>query len=292
MKDLKAIIGLEIHVTLNTHTKLFSRASQKPCAKPNTRVGYFDGGIPGAFPLLNKSALEKALTFGLFTRSTLCKTLQFDQKMFFFPDNPKGFQITQYHHPLFTHGFFFSKSQKKNFALEKIILEEDLASLSSLPGKTGIDYNTSGDAILEITTSKELLTIHEVILFLEDLSKTLEILEISRSPFRWDLNVSLNAHPPAPYFVEIKNLRALSCCAKALDQGLCFLEKLQENLDNCYAFTAIYDLAQHAIVKTIPKIPQEQYLYCQDPTLSATFFDKKLVDPVEKKLEKLRKVLF
>ena len=292
MKDVKALIGLEIHVTLNTHSKLFSRASQRPCAKPNTRVGYFDGGIPGAFPLLNKSALEKALTFGLFTRSTLCKTLQFDQKMFFFPDNPKGFQITQYHHPLFTHGFFFSKSQKRNFPLEKILLEEDSASLSSLHGKTGIDHNTSGDAILEITTSKELLTIQEVIVFLEDLSKTLEVLEISSSSFRLDLNLSLNALHPTPYFVEIKNLRSLLCCAKAFSQGLCFLEKLQENLDNCYAFSAIYDPIKHLIVKTIPKIPKEQYLYFQDPTLSATVLDQQLVDHVEEKLEKLRKVLF
>lgn len=294
MSQLKPRIGLEIHVKLSTTSKLFSRAFQENSFLPNTRVGFYDGGIPGCFPLLNQTALEKALIFGLFVKAKPAAMITFDKKMFFFPDSPKGYQLTQFKNPLLTHGFFYSPSLGKNIPIEKILLEEDLATLTDLEGKTGIDLNTSGDALMEITTSADFTSINEVLNFLDDLQKCLQALDLTRQEPRVDVNLSIEQQVKALpcYFVEIKNIKARSCFEKAYNQGLKFLQELSSSNSTPPSYIAIYDEEKNIFRKTFPKQKKEDFLYLQDSSFPLNRLNPDLIKKIEEKIINARKTLF
>jgi aspartyl-tRNA(Asn)/glutamyl-tRNA(Gln) amidotransferase subunit B len=282
------VIGLEIHAKLNTKTKLFSRASQQESSLPNSRVGFYDGAIPGSFPLINYQALEKALLFGLYTQATLASLLTFDKQLFFFTDTPKGYKLTQHKNPLFTFGRFYSSGLGHTVALEKILLEEDSATLIDLQGKTGIDLNTSGDAILEIATTPKFTCIDKALVFLEDVQKTLVTLDISSTPLKVDLNLSFPSKVKGlkSTLLEIKNLPS-TAIKKGYHEGLIHLKHLE---DNHQPFIALYDYTQERIVKTVPK--KIKYLYLQDVNIPLARFDSTFVKKIEEKLENLRKNLY
>ncbi len=286
------MIGLEIHAKLNTKTKLFSRASQQDSSLPNSRVGFYDGAIPGSFPLINQQAVEKALLFGLYTQATLASLLTFDKQLFFFPDTPKGYKLTQHKNPLFTLGRFYSAGLGRAVALEKILLEEDSATLVDLQGKTGINLNTSGDAIMEISTAPEFTSIDKAVIFLEDLQKTLKSLEITHQPLKVDLNVSAKQEVKAlpSYFIEIKNLSQGTDIKKAYHQGCLLLDELKEQKKQPYAYIALYDKKRDLIAKTLPK--HQDFLYLQDASIPLARFDSTFLKKIEEKLENLRKGLF
>jgi aspartyl-tRNA(Asn)/glutamyl-tRNA(Gln) amidotransferase subunit B len=282
------VIGLEIHAKLNTKTKLFSRASHQDSSLPNNRVGFYDAAIPGSFPLINQKALEKALLFGLYTQAKLASFLTFDKQLFFFPDTPKGYKLTQHKNPLFTHGYFYAPGLELTVNLDKIVLEEDSASLVDLQNKTGIDLNTCGDAILEIATAPEFTSIDKVLIFLEDVQKTLVALNISSSPLRVDLNLSYSSKVKGlkSTLLEIKNLQS-AAIKNAYHEGLIHLKHLE---DNHQSYIALFDNTRARIVKTLPK--KVEYFYLQDASIPLARFDSTFVKKIEEKLENLRKSLF
>lgn len=148
------VIGLEIHVQLLTRTKLFSHAPNRFGAEPNTLITEVDTGQPGALPVLNKEAVKLAVQFGLAINGQIALVSSFDRKSYFYPDSPRNFQITQFHHPIIKGGTVVCDvdGQTKRFAVNRAHIEDDTGMLKHFTSFAGVDYNRAGAALIEIVS--------------------------------------------------------------------------------------------------------------------------------------------
>ena len=236
----ETVIGLEVHVELKTKAKLWCGCSTQFGTEPNTQVCPVCLGLPGGLPLLNKKAVEFALTTGLALNCVLADHCRFDRKHYFYPDLPKGYQITQFYQPIGREGWLeveFADGPRR-VRIKEIHLEEEAGRTYHLPsGPDGVassllDYNRSGIPLLEIVTAPELSSPAEARIFLEVLKAVLECLEVSdakmeEGSFRCDANLSVRR--PGEKLgkrVELKNLNSF----RAIEAGLVYEEKRQREL--------------------------------------------------------------
>ena len=177
------VIGLEIHVQLNTKTKLFCPCPNKSLGKPNTRVCPVCMGLPGTLPVPNKAALKLAAHFGKAINSKINNTIQFERKNYFYPDLPKGYQTSQFKSPICEGGefSFYLNGLKKSININRAHLEEDAGKLVHFKEKkfTGIDLNRCGVPLLEIVTEPVLTSPKEARIFLSELKRMLIFIGIS-----------------------------------------------------------------------------------------------------------------
>lgn len=236
----ETVIGLEVHVELKTKAKLWCGCSTQFGAEPNTQVCPVCLGLPGGLPVLNRKAVELALTTGLALNCVLTADCRFDRKHYFYPDLPKGYQITQFYHPIGREGWLeveFADGPRR-VRIKEIHLEEEAGRTYHLPaGQDGgaaslLDYNRSGIPLLEIVTAPELSSPAEARLFLEELKAVLECLEVSdakmeEGSFRCDANLSVRRPGEAlGKRVELKNLNSF----RALEAALAYEEERQREL--------------------------------------------------------------
>ena len=201
MSAYETVIGLEIHVQLATRSKLFSAASTRFGAAPNTQACPVDLGLPGALPVLNAGAVRMAVTFGLAIGAEISRRCTFDRKNYFYPDLPKGYQISQMAQPIVGRGsldYRLPDGSERQLTIHHAHLEEDAGkSIHTLfPGQSGIDLNRAGTPLLEIVTEPELRSAAEAVAFLKRLHALVRYLGISdgnmnEGSFRCDVNVSL-----------------------------------------------------------------------------------------------------
>lgn len=270
------LIGLEIHVQLDVSRKLFTPTFCKKNEAANFEIGAFDAGYPGSFARLNLQALNHAVFLGFYCQARLASSLEFDRKHFFFPDNPKGYQITQIHRPLFTKGFFYSPSCACKIPLEKILLEEAMATLYDLTNATGIDMNTSGDALIEITTAPCFKTSKDAALCVQDLQSFLFKAKLTQEPLRIDLNISLGS-----YLLEIKNLHTWECFDEATKQGLVYLQKLKSASTSHRLHTGIFDPTKRRLLKTFPKLDANKVLSIPEPDVGPFLLDPLIFSKIQ-----------
>ncbi|NLC53120.1 MAG: Asp-tRNA(Asn)/Glu-tRNA(Gln) amidotransferase subunit GatB [Firmicutes bacterium] len=236
----ETVIGLEVHVELKTKAKLWCGCSTQFGAEPNTQVCPVCLGLPGGLPILNKKAVELALTTGLALNCVLAEDCRFDRKHYFYPDLPKGYQITQFYQPIGREGWLeveFADGPRR-VRIKEIHLEEEAGRTYHLPpGPDGVaasllDYNRSGIPLLEIVTAPELSSPEQARVFLEELKAVLECLEVSdakmeEGSFRCDANLSVRR--PGEELgkrVELKNLNSF----RAIEAGLVYEEGRQRAL--------------------------------------------------------------
>ena len=152
--DWLPTIGLEVHVQLNTKTKLFSRAPNRYGDEPNTNVGIADTGQPGSLPCINGEAVKKAILFGLATHADIQLVSKFDRKSYFYPDNPRNFQITQFEHPIMKGGYIEADvdGALKRFEIHHAHIEDDTGMLKHFTSFSGIDYNRAGAPLIEVVS--------------------------------------------------------------------------------------------------------------------------------------------
>ena len=232
--NLKPIIGLEIHLELNTESKLFCSCPNKvQDVSPNVNICPICMGHPGVLPVLNKKAMEKVLLLGLALRGEVAENFWFDRKNYFYPDLPKGYQISQYYCPLIIGGYLNVKKQRIN--LEGIHIEEDTAKLlHSEKGCSLLDFNRAGVPLAEIVTKPNIESPLQARTFLQELQEIVRVLNISRAEMengqmRCDVNVSLrpeddekNLYPKT----EIKNLNSF----RAVEETIKYEIKRQTEL--------------------------------------------------------------
>ena len=229
--EFELIVCLEIHVELSTKSKMFCQCSADWFEKkPNTNVCPVCLGLPGALPVPNKMAIEKTLKLATALNCHINKYSKFDRKNYFYPDLPKGYQISQYDQPLALGGevkvaLFSLNIPDKSFQLTRIHLEEDTGKLMHKDKKTVIDFNRSGVPLMEIVTEPVFRSSSEVKLFLEELHATIRALSISdanmeKGSMRLEPNISLRpigTDKFLPYKVEVKNINSFNFVKKAID---------------------------------------------------------------------------
>jgi aspartyl-tRNA(Asn)/glutamyl-tRNA(Gln) amidotransferase subunit B len=243
------IIGLEIHIQLNTKTKLFCRCKNEYTPdEPNKNICPFCTGQPGALPVLNKIAVEKALLFGVAVGAVIPEHTRWDRKNYFYPDLPAGYQISQYDNPVTEKGFleFFIENKKTGeFSKSKVDLtrahlESDAGKSLHLEGKTLVDFNRSGTPLIEVVTEPQIRNSSEAMAFVAELQllvKTLGISEanMDKGQIRFDCNLSLQTQDQfdnnklPDYKVEIKNINSIRSLGRAIEYEIIRQAKLLDD---------------------------------------------------------------
>jgi len=219
------VIGLEIHVQLNTKTKLFSSAPNRFGDEPNTNITVVCTGQPGALPVLNREAVRKAVQFGLAVRADIALVSHFDRKSYFYPDSPRNFQITQYDQPLLRKGTIATDIEgvSKTFFINRAHLEDDAGMLKHFTHFTGVDYNRAGAPLIEIVSEPCMHSAKDASAYAQALRSLLIYLDVTdgnmeEGSLRIDVNISVrlkgekNLRPR----IEIKNMNSFHFLEQAI----------------------------------------------------------------------------
>ncbi|WP_422397248.1 Asp-tRNA(Asn)/Glu-tRNA(Gln) amidotransferase subunit GatB [Spiroplasma endosymbiont of Lonchoptera lutea] len=237
MMKLQPVIGIEIHIELKTKTKMFSNSPVTFASIPNSQVNEIDLGYPGSLPSINKQAVVLAIRACQALNMKINPVLSFDRKNYFYPDLPKGYQITQQNNPIGSNGklTIATNNMQQDILVTRLHLEEDTAKQIHLDNITLLDYNRAGIGLIEIVSEPVIYDVETAINYIETLRKTLLHLGVSNAKmsegsFRCDINISLRPIESKDFFkrVEVKNLNSLNNVKRAIE----FEIKRQTNLIN------------------------------------------------------------
>ena len=229
LNEWEPVIGLEIHVQLSTKSKLFSGASTNFGADPNTQACNIDLGLPGVLPVLNKEVLKMAVKFGLAINASINSPTSFARKNYFYPDLPKGYQISQLDNPIVEGGSIdvsISNGESKTIGITRAHLEEDAGKSlhEDYEGMTGVDLNRAGTPLLEIVSEPDLRSANEAVSYLKKIHSIVRYLEISdgnmaEGSMRCDANVSVRKKGETTLGTrtEIKNVNSFRFVEKAIN---------------------------------------------------------------------------
>ena len=298
MSEYHCFIGLELHAQLLTKTKMFCSCKNSFGEEANSLTCPVCLGLPGALPVVNKEAVVQALKFALATSCRINKISYFDRKNYFYPDLPKGYQITQFNRPLARSGFV-AIGQGKNIRLSEIHLEEDSARAVHnedyvKKGLSYLDFNRAGIPLLEIVTKPDIKGAQDTVKFLRNIIKILQYLKISNGKLqdgslRCDINISVaKAAEKLPHWkIEIKNLNSLNAIKKAI---ICEKERLISLIDKGEKLveeTRMWNQDCRCTKLLRKKEKHFDYRYFPDPDLPNLNFDDKFLNNIKKEIPEL-----
>ncbi|MSQ68521.1 MAG: Asp-tRNA(Asn)/Glu-tRNA(Gln) amidotransferase subunit GatB [Gammaproteobacteria bacterium] len=275
----ETVIGLEIHVQLATVSKIFSGAATRYGAQPNTQACAVDLGLPGVLPVLNARVVEMAITLGLALEARIAPVSFFARKNYFYPDLPKGYQISQYEDPIVEHGRLtirLGDGRDKEIRIRRAHLEEDAGKSvhDAFPGATGIDLNRTGTPLLEVVSEPDLSSSQEAALFMRKMHALVRYLGIcdgnmQEGSFRCDANVSVRRAGAAALGTraEIKNINSFRYVEKAIDYEVERQIDLLENGGKVVQETRLYDSDKDETRSMRGKEDAHDYRYFPDPDL-------------------------
>lgn len=292
-------IGLEIHAQLKTISKLFSGSSTRFGESPNTNTSYIDAGFPGTLPVLNIEAVNKAIAFAIATSATLNNYSYFERKNYFYPDLPKGYQITQNTLPIMSNGqinILLNDKTEKSIYIHHAHLEEDAGKLihDSLTNSTYIDLNRAGNPLLEIVTTPCLNSAEEAVTFLKEIHNLVKFLNIcdgnmQEGSFRCDVNISVRPVEQASLGtkVEIKNLNSFKFIEKAINYEIKRQQKLITNQQKISQETRLYCPETNKTFAMRTKEAATDYRYFKEPDLLPIEIDESVILHIKNNLPKL-----
>src|SRR4051812_7359015 len=271
------VIGLETHAQLTTATKIFSGASTAFGAPPNTQASAVDLALPGTLPVLNKGAVERAIRFGLAVGGKIAPRSVFARKNYFYPDLPKGYQISQYELPVISGGTvsFVVDGTEKSVRLTRAHLEEDAGKSlhEDFQGMTGIDLNRAGTPLLEIVSEPEMRSAAEAVAYARALHALVRWIGIcdgnmQEGSFRCDANVSVR-RPGEPLGTrcEIKNLNSFRFLEHAIRYEVRRQVELLEDGGKVVQETRLFDPDRGETRPMRSKEDAQDYRYFPDPDL-------------------------
>jgi aspartyl-tRNA(Asn)/glutamyl-tRNA(Gln) amidotransferase subunit B len=301
VRGYEVVIGFETHAQLSTASKIFSRAPTAFGAEPNTQACAVDLALPGTLPVMNKGAVERAIQFGLAVGSHVAEQSVFARKNYFYPDLPKGYQISQFEIPVVQGGSveFFLGDEKKSVRLVRAHLEEDAGKSlhEDFIGQSGIDLNRAGTPLLEIVTEPDMRSSAEAVAYAQELHKIVTWIGIcdgnmQEGSFRCDANVSVRK-PGAPLGTrrEIKNLNSFKFMQQAID----FEIRWQiEQIEDGYAIqqaTVLFDPDTGETRAMRTKEDAADYRYFPDPDLPPLVIGRDWVARVRSEMAELPRVM-
>jgi aspartyl-tRNA(Asn)/glutamyl-tRNA(Gln) amidotransferase subunit B len=293
----KSVIGLEIHAQLLTKTKLFCSCSTEYGDSPNTNVCPVCLGYPGALPVLNREAVRKAVRAAIALNCEIAEVSFFDRKNYFYPDLPKGYQITQFYKPFATNGYLTIEinGKKRKIGIERIHIEEDAGKSihDNNTGKTYIDFNRTGIPLIEIVTKPDIESAEEASEFLKRLRQILIYIGVNdgnleEGSLRCDANVSIHKPgTPLGTRVEIKNVNSFKFIQKAINYEIKNQKEIINSGEKIEYETKLFDSKQNKTFTMRTKEEMLDYRYFPEPDLLALEIDKKMVEEIKAELPEL-----
>lgn len=295
--NFETIIGLEVHVELKTNTKIFSPTPAHFGAEPNTNTNVIDWGYPGVLPVLNKQALEFGMKAALALNCTIAKETHFDRKNYFYPDNPKAYQISQFDQPIGYNGWIEIEvnGKKKKIRIERVHLEEDAGkNTHKTDGYSYVDLNRQGTPLIEIVSEADMRSPEEAYAYLDALRSIIQFTEVSdvkmeEGSMRCDANLSIRPFGQEKFGVktELKNLNSLSYVKK----GLAFEEVRQEKVllsgGVIQQETRRFDETTGETILMRVKEGASDYRYFPEPDLGPYVIDDEWIQRVKESLPAL-----
>jgi len=293
MSEWETVIGLEVHVQLATKSKIFSGASTLFGSAPNTQACNIDLGMPGVLPVLNEEVLKMAIKFGLSINANINSPTQFARKNYFYPDLPKGYQISQLDNPIVEGGgleITLKDGSKKKIRITRAHLEEDAGKSlhEDFEGLTGIDLNRAGTPLLEIVSEPDLSSPEEAVAYLKKIHSIIRYLEISdgnmaEGSMRCDANVSLRKKGSKELGTrtETKNVNSFKFVEKAIQHEIRRQMKVLESGKRVTQETRLYD---SQLDETRPMRSKEfanDYRYFPEPDLLPVILDEDFIKSVK-----------
>jgi aspartyl-tRNA(Asn)/glutamyl-tRNA(Gln) amidotransferase subunit B len=291
-KQYEAVIGLEVHVQLATNSKLFCADATTFGAAPNTQISPITMGHPGSLPKTNKKAVEYAIKMGLACDSTIVKENYFARKNYFYPDLPKGYQISQHTTPICAGGKIQIKvgDQKRYVQLNRIHVEEDAGkSIHDIdPTHTLIDLNRAGTPLIEIVTEPDLFSAEEAFAYVTEIRKLVQWLGIcdgnmEEGSLRCDANVSvrLKGEKKLGTRVEVKNLNSIRNVKKSIEYEIARLIKVLESGGIITQQTRSFDASNDTTFAIRDKEEANDYRYFPDPDLAPFVLSESYIDSIK-----------
>lgn len=291
----KVVIGLEVHCELKTVTKNFSASKNEYTSIPNIHVTPVDLGLPGILPVVNMEAVKKALKTAMALNCTNPDEVLFDRKNYYYPDLPKGYQITQVTKPMGKNGYLkvVMPDYEKDILIHQLHLEEDTASLDHYPAYSLIDYNRSGIPLIEIVTEPCISNALEAVKFLETLRDVFIYCEVSeadskKGQMRCDVNISLTDSDKLGTKVEMKNINSFSSVKAAIEYEIKRQNEVLDKGESIVQETRRFDEETMKTYSMREKVDAVDYKYFIEPNMPPVKLTKEFLDDIRKEIPRLQ----
>lgn len=297
--EWEVVIGLEIHAQLSTKSKIFSGAPTRFGAEPNTQACAIDLGLPGVLPVLNEAAVEMAIKFGLGANAEITRKSVFARKNYFYPDLPKGYQISQYELPVVGKGYvdvLLDDGTTKRINITRAHLEEDAGKSlhEDFQGMSGIDLNRAGTPLLEIVSEPEMRSAKEAVAYLKTIHSLVRYLNIcdgnmQEGSFRCDANVSVRPKGESKFGTraELKNINSFRFVERAINYEVERQIALIESGGKVVQETRLYDPNKNETRSMRSKEEANDYRYFPDPDLLPLIIKDELIEKVRQAMPEL-----
>ncbi|ABS20662.1 Asp-tRNA(Asn)/Glu-tRNA(Gln) amidotransferase subunit GatB [Bacillus cytotoxicus] len=295
--NFETIIGLEVHVELKTNSKIFSASPTEFGADPNTQTSVIDLGYPGVLPTLNKEAVNFAMKAAMALNCEIATETKFDRKNYFYPDNPKAYQISQFDKPIGQNGWIEIEvgGQKKRIGITRLHLEEDAGkSTHTGEGYSLVDYNRQGLPLIEIVSEPDMRTPEEAYAYLEKLKSIIQYTGVSdckmeEGSLRCDANISLRPVGQEKFGTkaELKNLNSFTYVQKGLEFEQARQEKELLSGGIIQQETRRYDEATKKTILMRVKEGSDDYRYFPEPDLVELYIDEEWKEQVRASIPEL-----
>ncbi len=294
----ETVIGLEVHTQLTTQSKVFSGSSTAFGAEPNTQASAVDIALPGVLPVLNKGAVERAIKFGLAVGATINRVNVFDRKNYFYPDLPKGYQISQLARPIVEFGSLKISvdGEEKTIRITRAHMEEDAGKSlhEDFHGMTGIDLNRAGTPLLEIVSEPDMRSSAEAVAYARALHNLVTWIGIcdgnmQEGSFRVDANVSVRPFGQTEYGTrrEIKNLNSFRFLQQAIDYEVRWQIEQIEDGHKIHQATVLFDPDTGETRMMRSKEDAHDYRYFPDPDLLPVRLDEDWIESIRAAMPEL-----
>jgi aspartyl-tRNA(Asn)/glutamyl-tRNA(Gln) amidotransferase subunit B len=295
----EVVIGLEVHVQLNTNSKIFSGSATTFGSEPNTQASLIDLGMPGVLPVLNKEAVNMAIRFGLGVDAEIGKTSIFARKNYFYPDLPKGYQISQFELPIVGKGhldIILDSETTKRVGITRAHLEEDAGKSlhEDFAGMSGIDLNRAGTPLLEIVSEPDMRSAKEAVAYAKAIHSLIRYLGISdgnmaEGSMRCDCNVSLRKKGAEKFGTrrEIKNVNSFKFIEKAINAEIAWQMDELESGRAIVQSTVLYDANKNETRAMRSKEEANDYRYFPDPDLLPVVVTETMISDIRAELPEL-----